>query len=270
MNNKESLDAYVAMFSAWGETHITYLKYHFYRFLVTKKSIDAYFLSTDKPVQLLDIGAHWLHQTCLYAQSESPRYVCTAVDMPFSFLRDTTQRIAECNNIKLVPSASLASGCGLSNMQSDIFDAVLFSEIIEHITFNPISFWKEIYRVLKPGGIIFVTTPNYYYWRRFPHSFFRMLKGWGVGISVDDLLKCKTTAPHWKEYSMKELARYFHLISEDFSVCEKTYAIVDLSRRRIDRAYNFVEKLIPCFRKNLFIAVRLRRKDRGIRIDPTW
>jgi len=39
------------------------------------------------------------------------------------------------------------------------FDAVVMIELIEH-TPNPISFLKEVYRILKPAGIILITTPN--------------------------------------------------------------------------------------------------------------
>lgn len=39
------------------------------------------------------------------------------------------------------------------------FDAVVMIELIEH-TQNPAIFLKEVYRILKPGGIILITTPN--------------------------------------------------------------------------------------------------------------
>jgi glycosyltransferase involved in cell wall biosynthesis/SAM-dependent methyltransferase len=40
------------------------------------------------------------------------------------------------------------------------FDVVLFCEIIEHLTFDPVHALLEIRRVLKPGGTLIVTTPN--------------------------------------------------------------------------------------------------------------
>ena len=39
------------------------------------------------------------------------------------------------------------------------FDCALFLEIIEHVE-NPIKALKEIYRVLKPGGCLVLSTPN--------------------------------------------------------------------------------------------------------------
>ena len=40
------------------------------------------------------------------------------------------------------------------------FDLVLYCEIIEHLLMNPVHTLKEIHRVLKPSGLLVVTTPN--------------------------------------------------------------------------------------------------------------
>jgi SAM-dependent methyltransferase len=40
------------------------------------------------------------------------------------------------------------------------FDVVLYCEIIEHLLMNPVHTLTEIRRVLKPGGLLVVTTPN--------------------------------------------------------------------------------------------------------------
>jgi methionine biosynthesis protein MetW len=47
--------------------------------------------------------------------------------------------------------------------QDSYFDVVNCSEIIEHL-FNPDHMLQEIYRVLKPGGICIITTPNLAGW----------------------------------------------------------------------------------------------------------
>jgi SAM-dependent methyltransferase len=43
---------------------------------------------------------------------------------------------------------------------TDSFDLVLFCEMIEHLTMNPLAALREIHRVLKPGGVLVLTTPN--------------------------------------------------------------------------------------------------------------
>jgi SAM-dependent methyltransferase len=40
------------------------------------------------------------------------------------------------------------------------FRVVLFCEIIEHLLMNPLATLREIHRVLQPGGLLVVTTPN--------------------------------------------------------------------------------------------------------------
>ena len=40
------------------------------------------------------------------------------------------------------------------------FDVVIFSELIEHLGVNPVRALAEIHRVLRPDGVVIVTTPN--------------------------------------------------------------------------------------------------------------
>ncbi len=47
----------------------------------------------------------------------------------------------------------------LKNIPSNIFDTVVSFQVIEHIN-NDSRFLEEIYRVLKPGGKLYLTTPN--------------------------------------------------------------------------------------------------------------
>jgi SAM-dependent methyltransferase len=44
--------------------------------------------------------------------------------------------------------------------EDDSFDVVLFCEIIEHLLMDPVAVLSQVYRVLKPGGILVLTTPN--------------------------------------------------------------------------------------------------------------
>ncbi len=47
------------------------------------------------------------------------------------------------------------------SFQDNFFDTVISCETIEHVT-NPNKAVKELYRVLKPGGKLFLTCPNYF------------------------------------------------------------------------------------------------------------
>ena len=45
--------------------------------------------------------------------------------------------------------------------ETGFFDAVLFTEVLEHVAIvNPIKIIQEIFRVLKPGGMLIFSTPN--------------------------------------------------------------------------------------------------------------
>jgi SAM-dependent methyltransferase len=43
---------------------------------------------------------------------------------------------------------------------SETFDAVIAQQVFEHL-YDPVSYIEEIRRVLKPGGVLFVSVPNY-------------------------------------------------------------------------------------------------------------
>ncbi|MGX7680731.1 class I SAM-dependent methyltransferase [Jatrophihabitans sp. DSM 45814] len=44
--------------------------------------------------------------------------------------------------------------------QDDSFDVVLFCEMIEHMLMDPLATLRQIHRVLKPNGVLILTTPN--------------------------------------------------------------------------------------------------------------
>lgn len=56
---------------------------------------------------------------------------------------------------------------------SNYFDTVLCCEVLEHLTQDPMRMMHEIHRILKPGGIVLLTTPN----AASLHSLFSILNG---------------------------------------------------------------------------------------------
>jgi 2-polyprenyl-3-methyl-5-hydroxy-6-metoxy-1,4-benzoquinol methylase len=43
---------------------------------------------------------------------------------------------------------------------ADSFDGAIFNELFEHLRINPIMTMREVYRVLKPNGMLLLSTPN--------------------------------------------------------------------------------------------------------------
>jgi SAM-dependent methyltransferase len=82
-------------------------------------------------------------------------------------------------------------------------DVLKFSECLEHLNFNPLPVIKELHRVLKPGGLVIVTTPNAI--RIGKRVSFLM--GHNVFADLETLCKGDIHSVHFREYSLDELCR---------------------------------------------------------------
>ena len=94
-------------------------------------------------------------------------------------------------------------------------DAVLFCELFEHLHLNPFHTLKEIFRVLRPGGLLILTTPNL----RRVETLSRLWHGWGAQPPVSrpfhELLPSLLYHRHNREYTADELAYYLALQGKD-------------------------------------------------------
>jgi SAM-dependent methyltransferase len=94
-------------------------------------------------------------------------------------------------------------------------DAVLFCELFEHLHVNPFHTLKEIFRVLRPGGLLLLTTPNL----RRVETLSRLWHGWGsqppVSRTFHELLPSLLYHRHNREYTASELAYYLALQGKD-------------------------------------------------------
>lgn len=57
-------------------------------------------------------------------------------------------------------------------IENDLFDAILCTEVLEHLE-KPYESVQEMYRVLKPGGKLFLTVPMSHAEHQTPYDFFR-------------------------------------------------------------------------------------------------
>jgi 2-polyprenyl-6-hydroxyphenyl methylase/3-demethylubiquinone-9 3-methyltransferase len=262
-------DDFAKIFAAHGGTDFDYLRTHFARFVATRERVrrDRTFAPGTR---VLDVGAHWLHQAVLYALDG---FAVSALDIPLVLDTDRARALAAAHAIRLLPNDDLERPLALAALPDDAFDLVLVTEVIEHLTFNPVAFWREIHRLLRPGGIIVLTTPNYYGLRRRLRQWARALRRRGGGVPVEQILHQRTHTQHWKEYSAAELADYFRLLSPDFAAarvaCAEEYVPAFLQRRGA-RPLLWLERALPPLRPYLYVEVELSRKAHAITIEPHW
>lgn len=87
------------------------------------------------------------------------------------------------------------------------FDFVIMCETLEHLNFNPLPVIKEINRVMKPGGLFYLTVPN----QLSAGNRLKLLRGQTIQASVGqfyqqlDLKQNMIVGLHWREYSKADL-----------------------------------------------------------------
>jgi len=156
---------------------------------------------------------------------------------------------------------------------SDAFDLILFTEILEHITFNPVRFWLRIYELMKSGSLIYLTTPNALRSWNMASVIKNVIVFRGIGVPVAAIFSCPTYGHHWKEYSAAEIRSYFSSLSSDFSIsvmyynCRPGKTDAASIKQHLEQAIRWVSGFAPAFREELDVVVRLRAKTSWL-IDP--
>ncbi|MEX2080249.1 MAG: methyltransferase domain-containing protein [Dehalococcoidia bacterium] len=82
----------------------------------------------------------------------------------------------------------------------DTFDLVIWSEVIEHLTENPVHTLGEVHRVLKPGGCVVISTPNV----ARAHNVMNLLRGRNI-YDPYHLGAVFKGSRHSREYTYQEL-----------------------------------------------------------------
>lgn len=168
------------------------------------------------PARILDVGSHYLHQATLLRRMGYDVVgmdVAAFATLPFVELR--ARNLGMVNEI--LDFQRIADGDFMPG-EEDRFDAILLCETMEHITFNPIRFWRRIYELLRVGGSVYVTTPNSLRLLSFLGALWRMASFSGTGLPVGQIMHHVTYGHHWKEYSPREIRQYFARLSDDFEV----------------------------------------------------
>jgi len=167
---------------------------------------------------VLDIGSQYLHQAFLLRELG---YKVIALDVPVFVELPFVAERARRSGVDNSPIANLENF--VHQLPAAHVDAVLFAEILEHITFNPIPFWRSVHTLLSEDGFIYITTPNALAVMNMLSALKRLVTLQGMGLSVSAIMGNVTYGHHWKEYSQKEIAEYFGALSPDFQADVHTY-----------------------------------------------
>ena len=94
--------------------------------------------------------------------------------------------------------------------ESNSFDVILFCEVFEHLRIDLIWTTQELYRVLKPGGYMLLSTPNFL---SFGKMLSLLLRGRTVNIfNVYNSLSTRGHAGHIREYTVREIKEFVNKI----------------------------------------------------------
>jgi len=118
-------------------------------------------LASPPPCEILDLGCGrgW------FAPFLAPYGSVTGVDYAEKGIRLAREYYGEYCDFRLAESTS--DEIGLAEYRR--FDVVVSSEVIEHVE-DHIAFVRQLRHLLKPGGLLFLTTPNGNVWDRFVHD----------------------------------------------------------------------------------------------------
>jgi SAM-dependent methyltransferase len=186
-------------------------------YLRTIRDIDSVLASNDKEEKILEIGSLY---GVVSKSLKKIGYSVFALDIPEFYQSPGLRAVYEKDQIPF-------TGLNLRNSklpyESKFFDAVILCEVIEHFNFNPLPTLKEINRVLKPDGLLYVGTPNLASIK----NRLNLLMGRSIGNPIDEYFQQlnnrfnKIVSLHWREYTLNEMVDMVEKMG--FGVTHKYY-----------------------------------------------
>jgi SAM-dependent methyltransferase len=198
------------------------------------------FNKTNQSLHILDLGTG-MGSLPIMIRKLSDNYQITACDIKFqSNVKEVlvNERINTVEGVVFKPDGSLP-------FENNTYDVVLFTDVLEHIIDDPEHVIAEIHRVLRAGGSLILTTPN------FAHVFSRIKVLFGK--QTQDFL---SSDRHFRIYTMDELLNmlqkgYIVKYAEFISTVE-SWRFTGLSK--IGYYLYRVTQIKPSFRATIIIS----------------
>jgi 2-polyprenyl-3-methyl-5-hydroxy-6-metoxy-1,4-benzoquinol methylase len=172
----------------------------------------------------------------------------TASDIQFVLADLNNSSFLASESIKAVPHDLAASPLPFS---SESFDVIVFTEVLEHLNFNPLPLLSEFHRILRPKGVVYLTTPNLVS----ASNRMLMIKGTSFMNPVEHLrwnLKPATgmsVGLHWREWTKEELVELFS--ESGFALKHHNYMLLSPNqsgfprKQLVSAMYSLLPSLMP-------------------------
>jgi len=144
-----------------------------------------------------------------------------------------------------------------------LFDVVIYAEIIEHLTVDPCRVLRELKRVLKPNGVLILTTPNV---ARL-ENVARLMSGANI---YDPYSGYGPYGRHNREYTQQELIELLAYVGFD---CERSFT-ADVHHNATEQFVDITKiyKILEFRKPDLgqYIFIKARNTEHNSTKLPSW
>jgi 2-polyprenyl-3-methyl-5-hydroxy-6-metoxy-1,4-benzoquinol methylase len=213
-------------------------------YIRTVRDIDNLFKNSRSNTNILEIGS-FLGPVSISLKKIG--YNVCALDIPEFYRSSSLRTLYEKNDI---PFTGLNLREYRLPYESNSFDVVIIYEVIEHLNFNPLPVLKEINRVIKKDGYIYIGMPN----QSHIYKRVKLLLGESIHNSIDDFFSQldrnsnMIVGLHWREYTIAETVRMIEKMG--FEIAKKYYFAAKKKKKTnaLKALLRTLAYIIPSFR----------------------